>query len=490
MRPRESRSPTIAAGLLALVLATLLPAAARAVPGFARKYDLSCNVCHTREPRLNAFGQRFQENGYQLPATEDGGTTGKRALGDRRHGLTLDSVDNILSARIRADIQQASFRGETEATEDVDFVVPNVLNVFLAGTAAKNIGYFFEMEYAPGAEGEEAGVEFERISVVFSNIGGSHQALNAKVGKFDPSAFFAFPTHRQQMNPVFAKAETDEFPPRIDRAPVLPLAFSSKMFGLTRGPEAAGEEGFSILPFEPYLFNSPAEVGAVLYGRPGNKGFFYQLGVVQDETAEDEPDTRYDYHLMLRYDFGPASHKAGQVSAFYYEAPDAARPTLAPGGMLFFAEPVSWTRYGVGARMQYKFLDIYGTAVWDEIDEPRFAGPPLTLSEWDTDALGASVEVDWLLREDWLLGARYDYLDSGGLSKLPPMLQGDDPEINQDASFVGLIAKYYPATNIGLYVRGHFNLSGSEDLPAALGGGVHPARNLESVIALGIDMAF
>ena len=282
--------------------ALLLAPTAEAVPNFARKYDISCNVCHTREPRLNAFGQRFQENGYQLPGTEDGSSTKKRQFGNPRHKLTLDSVSNFLSARIRADVQQVQFREKTEASEDVDFVVPNIINVFIAGTAYTNIGYFFEVEFAPGeGEGHEE-LLFERAFVVFSNLGKKHQALNVKIGSFDPSAFYAFPTHRQQMNPIFPDAHTEEFPPEINRIPIIPLAFSTKMFGLTTGPDHVDDDGFAILPFEPYLFNAPASTGAAIYGRPGEKGFFYQLGVVQEETAEDEPETRYDFHAMLRYD--------------------------------------------------------------------------------------------------------------------------------------------------------------------------------------------
>jgi hypothetical protein len=59
--------------LIGLVASTsILVESAQAVPAFARKYDVTCNVCHTRQPRLNAYGQRFLENGYQLPGTEDG----------------------------------------------------------------------------------------------------------------------------------------------------------------------------------------------------------------------------------------------------------------------------------------------------------------------------------------------------------------------------------------------------------------------------------
>jgi hypothetical protein len=301
---------------------------------------------------------------------------------------------------------------------------------------------------------------------------------------------YSFPTHRQQLNPVFPNAHTDDFPPEINRIPLLPLAFSSKMYGLTNSPEHEGEDDFSILPFEPLLFNAPAQTGATVYGRPFGDRFLYQIGVTQQSTAEDEPETRWDSYVMLRYDLLHGDYSAFQVSAFYHAAREAARAALNPAGTVIFSDNIlDWTRWGFGARWQYKYFDIYGTVISDEIDTPVFAGAA-ALSEWDTDALGISLEADWLISSKWLLGIRYDSMDPGGLVKLPPLLQGADPPINQKASFVGLIAKYYPAPNVALYGRTHLNLESSVELPAALGGDQHPARNLQSMITIGVDMAF
>src|SRR6266536_2412416 len=44
---------------------------AAAIPPFARKYGLPCSACHTAWPELNAFGQRFKDNGYQLGNDRD-----------------------------------------------------------------------------------------------------------------------------------------------------------------------------------------------------------------------------------------------------------------------------------------------------------------------------------------------------------------------------------------------------------------------------------
>ncbi len=56
----------------------------------------------------------------------------------------------------------------------------------------------------------------------------------------------------------------------------------------------------------------------------------------------------------------------------------------------FAAEPVDLTRYGIGARLYYKSIDVYAAAVWDRIGNPLFdheAG----LSLWDTKAFGLSL---------------------------------------------------------------------------------------------------
>ncbi len=529
---------------------------AEAVPAFARKYDMSCNVCHTRQPRLNPFGQRFLENGYQIPGTSDGGVKEKHLLGGELNGATLDEISNYMAVRLRADVQQASFVDSTitEASDDPDIIFPNVVNIFFAGTATDDVSFFFETEYATQG-GEDPALRFERSYLAFNNVGGKSVA-NIKIGNFDPSAMYSFPTHRQMINPIPPAAETNGFPPAIDRVPLLPLAFSSKMFGLTRGPsytalvadtavtangvytasggppnglpplngielyDALGDtvgDGFSILPFEPMFYNAPAQRGISVHGRPFGNSFLYQVGVVQALTAEDEPQTTFDPYVMLRYDM-LGKNSNFQVSGFLYKASKAARPTLRPAPMsgdgagnqaiadfnanvlggagvtgVFFAQPVDWTRTGLAARWQYKSLDIYGTIIKDSIDTPDFGNGAANTSVWETDATGISLEADWLLTRKWLLGARYDSMSSGGLSYLPAAYRvAADQKLNQDASFLGLIAKYYRTPSIGLYARYHFNLESSAKLPARVpgGGDEHPATNLDSMITVGVDMAF
>src|SRR5512140_1777641 len=45
---------------------------AEAIPAFARKYDMKCNVCHVPGfPKLNDFGNLFRDRGYQMGSDAD-----------------------------------------------------------------------------------------------------------------------------------------------------------------------------------------------------------------------------------------------------------------------------------------------------------------------------------------------------------------------------------------------------------------------------------
>src|ERR1700691_2656654 len=62
----------VIAGLLFLACFVIAGSSnANAIPAFARKYGLRCSSCHEAWPMLNAFGQKFKDNGYQLMNDRD-----------------------------------------------------------------------------------------------------------------------------------------------------------------------------------------------------------------------------------------------------------------------------------------------------------------------------------------------------------------------------------------------------------------------------------
>ena len=532
------RRTILLVGLLPVIAVTMFMldiSDAEAIPAYARKYQANCALCHSNVPRLTPFGQKVLENGYQFPGTNDGDDTAKIKLESEQGIVTLDKLSNMMAVRLRADIQKASFKEITDDMqgEGVDdrwsVEVPKIVNFFFGGTVTKDISYFLESEYnTMEAHGGEASVIFERGFMQFSNLGGKQATANVKVGKFDPSFLFSFPTHRQQLNPILPLADTDKFPPEINRIPMLPLAFSSKMFGLSTATSDGGtsvdalDEGSAILPFEPYLYNAPFQTGISIHGRPVGEGspLMYQLGVAFNDKADGSGEQRTDTYAMLRYDFQAGGADA-QVSAFYYKAPDAARATLVninPGSsmasmndpsdnvIMFANDPTDITRVGIGARAQWGNFDIYGAYIQDSIDTPEWAMAAAQTSEWETDAAGLSLEVDWRFHSKWMLGIRYDQMDTAGLKRLPTMATAagnlNDP-INATVKFISPIIKYYPSPNIGLYARAHINMTDSTTLPdtdnglgadtsrvSGFEGQEHPASNLENMLAFGVDMAF
>jgi hypothetical protein len=48
----------------------VVPSQLNAIPAFARKYQISCQVCHSPAPRLKPFGESFAGNGYRMTEFE------------------------------------------------------------------------------------------------------------------------------------------------------------------------------------------------------------------------------------------------------------------------------------------------------------------------------------------------------------------------------------------------------------------------------------
>jgi len=143
----------------------------KAIPAFARKYGLRCSACHTVWPELNAFGQTFKDNGYQLGNDRDSPIFQNNAYWPIAMRTTpqlhLESTTNqVTDASTGKTVSQAGFD-----LSGVDFL--------LLGTLYKNITFGLVPTLdADGTTGLEAAF------VRFDNLGNSPWA-NVKVGKFE-----------------------------------------------------------------------------------------------------------------------------------------------------------------------------------------------------------------------------------------------------------------------------------------------------------------
>jgi hypothetical protein len=137
------------------------PASAE-IPSFARKYGVSCNLCHNPAPRLTAFGEQFAANGFEL-------TPGEQPRD------TLDTGDPLLRLLRNIDI---AFRFDAYASLSrpigreaaaLDLQTPYNIKVLSGGPIANRISYY--LYFFLSERGEVAGLEDAYIQ--FTDIGGS-----------------------------------------------------------------------------------------------------------------------------------------------------------------------------------------------------------------------------------------------------------------------------------------------------------------------------
>lgn len=450
----------VGSGVLAVALLSIFifPDQAQAIPAFARKYNVNCTTCHTAPPILNHYGQRFLENGYQLPGTEDGGIIGKKKLGD----LTLDDVTNYIGFRLVGNVvRNWGFKKENPAGLDggvvenkTEFTFPENFVLFAGGTITKNVGFMVEL----GHDVEEGGVAVERGFLTLNNLIGPHDLVHLRVGKFDPNTYSSYATVRQQLGDIgesVASTCAAFSPCALNRVGLAPSAFATKFYGLY------DRSGNYLSPFGASLYNSGAEVGVDIHGRPFGEWFLYQVGIVNGANeALGDSNKGKDVYGMIRFDYARSNNFAANVSGFAYIGNSNAK--------VIGQDDVNWNRYGVSARATYKMIDLYAAFAIDKINKT----PASVAGLFDSTATGLTIGADAYVTDRAMLSVRYDNLDAGGML-----------DQRKSTTFIGVQAKYYLRTNIALFVRDDFNIRQSE-------GGDHAGRNLRNAFFSGIDIVF
>src|SRR2546430_11772332 len=122
---------------------------AMAIPAFARQYDLQCNVCHTRPPRLNRFGEQFHMMGFQIPsAARPGGL-----VGSLKEDGPIKTLIDSLALRIEGGLFEYT---ESPRETETKFASPDEITLFVARPLLPDLSFFVEIE------GEPNGVVFEK----------------------------------------------------------------------------------------------------------------------------------------------------------------------------------------------------------------------------------------------------------------------------------------------------------------------------------------
>jgi hypothetical protein len=170
---RTSGRVLVLAGMAAL-LGLLDVAPAHAIPSFARKYGVTCSLCHNPAPRLTAFGEQFAANGFEMRIGEEPRDT-------------IATGDELLTLLRRIDIS-FRFDGYVTASDPiggdgtrVDLQTPYNIKLLAGGPIADRISYY--MYFFLSERGEVAGLEDAYIQ--FTDLAGTGASLIA--GQFQVS---------------------------------------------------------------------------------------------------------------------------------------------------------------------------------------------------------------------------------------------------------------------------------------------------------------
>src|SRR2546425_2821118 len=476
---RRAFFATVLAGML---LAYVDARSVDAIPAFARQYDMQCNACHTRPPRLNRFGEQFHMMGFQIPSASrpDG------LVGSLREDGPVKTLIDSLALRIEGALFEYS---ESPRETEAKLAPPDEVELFISRALLPDLSIFAEIEYEPN------GIRFERTrgyvtrsrvelgneaffmwtlcslvgllgaptmqmggqTMVGRHGGFSMHGPMLMAGKIDPNTNFSYATNRQLILDTELEVEKEEGAARaeVERLPVVPYAFASKFFGLFKNPS----DGEPQLVTDQVMYNTRGAPGADFHAM-FNDVVLAEVGFLRENEG-------FNTYGMLRFDLLDRKGLAFNVSALFnwgfgvVRAPDPDDHERAGGQRL------DRLRYGVAANARWKGLDVYGALIWDRI----YGLPSELRGEFDRRAMGLTVQADYLVHENVLVSSRFDQLWAGGLK---------DEKL--DGTVLTAQIRYYPWQNIAFFVRDSVNLRKfHED---------NPLRSWRNQLFVGIDWDF
>ena len=391
---------------------------AAAVPVFSRKYQTSCQTCHSIFPKLNPFGEAFRLNGYHLPGeTEEQVKQKPVSLGADAYARMWPSMvypstlpGNVpFALNIKfADLYQSSHDENGRTLVQNDFQFPQEANLFAAGTLGDHFSFFGEITYAENADGSgSVEIEHARIDVI-SAFGPDH-LFNFRIGKLAPNLYDGF----QEMWLM-----TDN---GVDSL------FSYNPIGFNGGTGVSDGGGVAL----------PARTRAIeMYGVAAHR-LFYTVGVsapIGPGGANGAFNNRASKDVYARVDwkFGglgldgdssgvklppenwrETSFRIG-VFGYWGDGSGVNFEITDPDGNPFKMEQGTFSRTGVFGSLYLGDFNLFGAGVHgsDDLtlrDEDTAAAISTFRSTWDA----WFAQVDWVIVPTFQVSARYENLRPG-----------------------------------------------------------------------------
>lgn len=361
---------------LAVLAVWFFPAKeAQAVSQWARKYKMNCQSCHTAFPRLTAFGEKFQRNGFQLPDTQDGDEN-KEKVSDTAF---IDNLLNMFGVRIAVTAANVRTNGlsrpnGTQVTR-TSFGNTDWLQFFSAGSIFKNSSIFIETEI------QNTSIKNNWFTLGYHNLFGQ-SLLNLRAGKLGVMNWHA-------MNG------------RLRMIPNINLEGWSN-YKTSEGTRTTGTGARTI---NDQVAVGDPQPGVELYGYKGP--FLYSVGVVNGSTLNDNNEFK-NLFGTLRAEVTGGKLMGSAVSGWGYWGTDTAHTGTVRNKNRYY-------RASAAANARYKKWDILAGYLWGkDVDWDM-----LTAGTQNNTVHSLSGQVGYLINPEWFAAAQYDYVrdqDSGSSS--------------------------------------------------------------------------
>jgi hypothetical protein len=316
--------PALVAAAFGLLLFFGSTREAGAVPSFARKYQTSCQTCHTVFPVLNPFGEAFRRNGYRFPSQNgsvdsDAVKTNMIPLGQEEYTKTFpDSVwpDKLADAVPLSVMFNGTFpinlpdsgARDTAGNTFTWGGIEAEMHLFGAGAFTDTLTYFTQLTLS-----DKGTFDIETAYVLWNDIVGPRHVLNLWVGRLFAPQLTSFGLHSDYLNDTVMPATL-----------VGGLYNSSATFTLGQGHTDGVElNGIAAHRFD-YALGWVASSTASGLGLPNAEDVYAHIGVKSGGVALDgegkygpnAPDPRkpwaeksitfdlFAYHGLTRLDNG------------------------------------------------------------------------------------------------------------------------------------------------------------------------------------------
>jgi hypothetical protein len=189
---------------------------AGAVPSFARKYQTSCQTCHTIYPVLNPFGEAFRRDGYRFPSSNgsedsDAVKANMIPLGQEEYKKTFpDTVwpDKIaeavpLSVMINGNVPINLPGSAAQSDAGNTFTWSGIeaeLHIFGTGSFNDTLTYMTQVTLESDVGSPPGTFDIETAYVLWNDIVGPRHLLNLWVGRLWAPQITSFGLHSDYLN--------------------------------------------------------------------------------------------------------------------------------------------------------------------------------------------------------------------------------------------------------------------------------------------------